>query len=203
MQAFYKENSLLQVFNPVVLTPVTIPIVQHHTVPFINFTKVRRPILPKHRPILPKPGSINNAKSKSRNVRKRNLFPTKIVVKPNITNNKLEHHFKSPIIIRKQLASNANKYLKNFKFNSSVFRKVKENKMSENIGTQTNLTMPSLSDVEKPESAALTTESNIVVVQLDEDKTQEKVSLLKYLIFINFKTERKPYVDVSFFIRYL
>lgn len=161
-------------------------VIQNITPPFINFAKStvkRKSLRSTRRPILPKSYSINQIRRKT-NLRQLNFFP----FRQSSTGCKLESHFKSPIIIKKQLASNAEKYLKNFKFNSSVFSKVKE-AMSENTSVE-SVTLPNLSEVEQSESASVSviTDNSSSIVINEEDKAEEKVCF--------FITER--YVSYSY-----
>lgn len=156
--------------TPVVFTSISIPVVQNTLVRQINFS---RDGTNKLRKILPRdslPRCTRLRKPKTINKRRRTLLP--LFGKQSASTKKLEGYFKSPVVIRKQLLYNANKYLKNFKFNSTIFTKVKEVKME---GEEC---LPSFSGVLAVAEKAKSTEEDNgggTTVPEDEEEAQEKV----------------------------
>lgn len=149
---------------------MSIPIIQENVSRHINFTKS----IIKKRRVLPKPSPATNntalsSRCKSVSLRKRNIFCTKVFHGQSAPKKKLESHFKSPIIHRKQLALNAVRYLKNFKFNSSIFSQLKD-KIEVN-----KMMLPSLAVKEKPNTCS---DSGIPE---EDDGVVEKVSSLQVL----------------------
>lgn len=158
------------------------PVLESSSVRLVNFTKSskKRRILPKPTP----PTSTFQSKHKFTNLRKRNLFPPRSAPRQSVPKRKLESHFKSPIVIRKQLAINAVKYLKDFKFNSTIFGKMKESGC-EKSETKEKMVLPSLPGKEKLKVCS--DDRGVAVVAEDDEDTVEKVSVVR-MLHICFRT---------------